>query len=396
MLFDHMLSIGTTPLAETPVARQLELAVDQFRRQRAPLYETLARFSLDEPEILALADEARIPPKPHLLLAVAHFLLLRDLRQDDPPPGGVSVGEHGVLAAHFGLDPAAAEPGRGAAGSGAELRRAWRDFCLGRRGEIARLLATRALQTNEIGRCTALLPAFEWLARRHGGAPLALLELGASAGLNLLFDRYGYHYRDYQGGDRVCGVVDAPVALDCALRGPRIPPLPGAEMPAVDFRMGNDLFPLDLSDPDDRLWLRALVWPDHQRRKTLLERTLAMLAGPAGDRAAEPLPRVVAGDLLEFLPHALPRVPPGAVACVVHSFVVSQIPRAAHTKLEGLLTEHGRHHRLYRLSFELLDDGEPKLELVRYEGGRRHHELLAMASGHGLWLDWRTDGGDPR
>lgn len=108
-------------------------------------------------------------------------------------------------------------------------------------------MLTRATQTNEPARCAALLPA---LATIDG--PLALVEVGTSAGLCLYPDRYGY---DYDG--RPVG-PPSPVQLRCTTSGPV--PVPTA-LPEVVARIGIDLNPLDVTDPDDLAWLRALVWP---------------------------------------------------------------------------------------------------------------------------------------
>src|SRR3954471_746991 len=115
-------------------------------------------------------------------------------------------------------------------------------------GDADRLRATmlsRATQTNEAARCTALLPL---LAALPG--PLALIEVGASAGLCLYPDRYGYSYDGRPVGP------PSPVQLRCTTSGPL--PLPAA-LPEVVARIGVDLDPLDVTDPDDLAWLRALV-----------------------------------------------------------------------------------------------------------------------------------------
>jgi hypothetical protein len=115
-------------------------------------------------------------------------------------------------------------------------------------GERLRMTMTaRATQTNEPARCAALLPV---LARLDG--PLALIEVGASAGLCLYPDRYSYEYDGRPVGAR------SPVHLRCTTTGDL--PLP-ARLPDVAARIGIDLNPLDAADPDDRAWLRALVWP---------------------------------------------------------------------------------------------------------------------------------------
>jgi len=115
--------------------------------------------------------------------------------------------------------------------------------------ELTQVMLARRTQTNEPARCATLLPALARLPE-----PLALIEVGASAGLTLLFDRYTYDY----GGHLIAGSdPDAP-ALRCAVRGPV--PLP-ARLPAIAWRAGLDLNPLDVARDDDVRWLSCLVWP---------------------------------------------------------------------------------------------------------------------------------------
>jgi Uncharacterized protein conserved in bacteria (DUF2332) len=117
------------------------------------------------------------------------------------------------------------------------------------RAELTQVIMTRRTQTNEPARCAVLLPALAQLPQ-----PLALIEAGASAGLNLLLDRYSYDYSGY----RLAGLdPDAPV-LRCDPRGPV--PLP-ARIPAISWRAGLDLNPLDVTREDDVRWLSCLVWP---------------------------------------------------------------------------------------------------------------------------------------
>ena len=114
---------------------------------------------------------------------------------------------------------------------------AFRAFVVGHQDDLRDLMSVRSTQTNEPGRCAVLLPLLAALT-----PPIALLEVGASAGLCLLPDRYGYDY----GGHRV-GPPDSPVIFSCEPRGPV--PVPEA-VPEVAWRLGVDLHPLDVTDPD--------------------------------------------------------------------------------------------------------------------------------------------------
>ncbi|MFL6097703.1 MAG: DUF2332 domain-containing protein, partial [Blastococcus sp.] len=174
------------------------------------------------------------------------------------------------------------------------------------RARLRAIMTARATQTNEPARCAALLPL---LARLDG--PLALVEVGASAGLCLYPDRYSYEYDGRPVGAR------SPVHLTSTTTGDV--PLPG-RLPDVVARIGIDLNPLDPADPDDRAWLRALVWPGPNAEDRL--RRLDAAAKLAGQEPA----RMLSGDLVDRLPDALALVPAGCTVVVFHTAVLPYVP----------------------------------------------------------------------
>ena len=185
----------------------------------------------------------------------------------------------------------------------AEFRR----YLLGNWPVIGAEVRSRAVQTNEVGRCAVLLPVLAALPQ-----PLALLDVGASAGLCLYPDRYAYRY-----GDHVVGGGD-PV-LDCAATG-LVPP---TRVPEVVWRAGLDLNPLDVTDPADVAWLDALIWPEHAERRARLRAAAAVVA-------AEP-PLLLRGDAVDDLAALAARAPAGATLVVFHTSVLYHLfePRRA-------------------------------------------------------------------
>ncbi|MGK5520604.1 DUF2332 domain-containing protein [Micromonospora sp. URMC 107] len=179
---------------------------------------------------------------------------------------------------------------------------AFRDFALANWPAIEAELRTRATQTNEPGRCAVLLPVLAALPQ-----PLALLEVGASAGLCLHPDRYAYRY-----GDHTLGAGE-PV-LECAATGLA----PPERLPEVVWRAGLDLNPLRVTDPADVAWLDALIWPEHTHRR-------ARLRAAAAVAAADP-PLLARGDLVDDLPALAARAPAGATLVVFHTSVLYQVP----------------------------------------------------------------------
>lgn len=203
---------------------------------------------------------------------------------------------------------------------------------------------SRATQTNEPARCAALLPLLAALPQ-----PLALIEVGASAGLCLYPDAYAYAY-DYDGA-AVGG--PSPVTLACATSGPV--PVP-TRLPVVASRTGIDLNPLDPADPDDRAWLRALIWPGRPDRVARLEAALDLAA-------AEPA-RMLTGHLLDELEGAVAATPPGATAVVFSTAVLAYLPE-----------DERRLHRAGRPAARALDLPGGRLRAPRRPGpaaGRPH------------------------
>jgi Uncharacterized protein conserved in bacteria (DUF2332) len=179
---------------------------------------------------------------------------------------------------------------------------AFGDYVVANWPAIAAELRRRSTQTNEPGRCAVLLPLLANLPQ-----PLALLEVGASAGLCLYPDRYAYRYGDHRVG------AGRPV-LECTATGLT----PPDRVPEVVWRGGLDLNPLDVTDPADLAWLDALIWPEHRHRRTRL-RDAASVA------ATEP-PLLVRGDLVDDLPALATQAPDGATLVVFHTSVLYQVP----------------------------------------------------------------------
>jgi hypothetical protein len=207
------------PMQTETHAQRFERFAEQECRGVSPLYERLSLGIAADPELLALAAHAGAgQPAPNLLLAAVHFLLLKGARH--------------ALSAHY---PSVRRPSaRGAPAPLDELGEpypAFRSFCDEHAATLQHLISTRLVQTNEVRRSACLLPAFGLVARRGGDRPLALVEIGASAGLNLLWDRYGYDY----GQGRRYGDPHSPVQISCTPRGTSLRPFP-QKFPLVVFR----------------------------------------------------------------------------------------------------------------------------------------------------------------
>ena len=179
-------------------------------------------------------------------------------------------------------------------------------FVTARWGAVADTMMAHRTQTNEPGACATLLPLLASLP-----APLALVEVDASAGLCLYPDRYSYRYTTSLGEYRL---GDSEIVLTCAVTGPV--PLP-ERLPKVVWRTGLDLNPLQANSEDDRRWLASLIWSEQIDRAERLGRAL--------DQVAADPPRLDTGDLLVDLPGLLADAPQGATVVVFHSAVAAYL-----------------------------------------------------------------------
>jgi hypothetical protein len=345
----------------TPVERARERfarSVEQEFSGVSPLYARLAAGLAGDPELCALAAQARQDqPLPVFFLGAVHYLLGQE--PDQP------------LAAFYpDLAGEAVAPG--------DPYPLFHAFCLEHQAALLDLLTTRRVQTNEVQRCACLLPAFGLVAARGGGQPLALVEVGASAGLNLLWDRYGYHYSD---GTRL-GDAHASVQITCTLRGEHRPPLP-ATFPPIASRVGLDLNPIDLRDPDALRWLRALIWPEQANRAALLEQAVAVAR-------ADP-PPLRAGDALVLLPEVFAAIPLDTTLCVWHSYTLNQFPHEAREQFVALLAAESTRRDVYDIWMEGFPGDRPHIRLLAYHAGEQTEQILAHCSPHGYWLEWLNE-----
>lgn len=345
---------GRAPREE--LSRRFARFAQGLSAHHSPLYSRLAAGIAADPELLALAGHAASRPEPNLFLSAVHLLLL----------GGA---QHPVARFYPNLSDGATHRG--------DPYPPFRSFCLEHADGIREIISTRRVQTNEVRRCALLLPAFGAVAGRTG-RPLALVEVGASAGLNLLFDRYTYDY----GEGRTAGDPRSAVHISCEVRGDvEELPLP-PRLPAVASRVGLDLNPLDVRDPEPALWLEALIWPEeYAHRAPLLQSAINVVR--------QDPPKLVRGDALDLLPEVLEVVPAGATACVFHTFTVNQFSEEARRRFGDLLRKHANKRDLYRISIEWLGaEDAPLLTLSALERGDETETLLARCDDHGEWIKW--------
>ena len=300
----------------------------------SPTYEALARAVADSPTLLGLLDEMPlIKRQPNLLLASARL-------------GGAPIEDPSTFVEAV-ID-------------------AW--------DRISSIIATRATQTNEAARTGTFLPI---IAQLDG--PITLIEVGCSAGLCLYPDRYRI---SYDGAAPL--VADSPVSIEVAATG-AVPIL--RRLPDVVARIGVDLNPIDVADPEARAWLEALVWPEHTQR---LERLRAAMRVVADDP-----PTLIAGDLVDTIDDALALVPDGATPVVFHSAVLNYVSRADRQRFAARLDEHPDVVWISNEGPGVLDGVTTDLVVPVHAHNAAHFlvvlggcDVIGMSDPHGSWIMW--------
>ncbi|WP_223478660.1 DUF2332 domain-containing protein [Oricola indica] len=251
-----------------------------------------------------------------------------------------------------------------------------------RHGEFIAQFLDSPPQTNETARSAVLLPAFLWLAKRCG-LPLAVSEIGSSAGLNQNWHRYRYDYGSWTWGDE-----NSPVVLPCEWRG-GTPPAP---VPVtVAESAGCDIAPIPIDREEDRLRLRSYVWADQTTRLDRLNGALRI--------AKDFPPQVETADAGRFLAGRLNMPRTGHLHVIFHTIMWQYMPAAEQGAVAALIKDAGTRATAYAplawLRFE--PDGKPDgaaLSVTLWNGDSADGETLPLGRGdyHGRWIDWAPAG----
>jgi hypothetical protein len=223
-----------------------------------------------------------------------------------------------------------------------------------------------------------LLPCFLEAVRRAGAAELDLIELGPSAGLNLVWDRYRYRYA---GGS--WGPESAPLELS----GEERRPVPGELLtivPRVRSRVGVDASPIDVTSDEGARLLRCFVWPDQTWRLELLDRAIEALR-------ADP-PELVRGEVAEELPRLLAHRRSGALTVVYQTAVLGYLPPERTKRVYAVLDEAATEGPLAYVGTHQPARGVHTHYGLAVRIWPAEREIVAEADFHGAWLDWLGSG----
>jgi hypothetical protein len=312
--------------------REQFAAVPEFAA--SPLYTALAHVVAEEDSLLGLARAAGRGQYPtFLFFASIHYLLLTGTDHD--------------LASFY--PSVVGDAARRPADAGPSLI----SFCGEYKREILELIQTRLVQTNAVQRSLALRIGLVAVARDLS-APVHLIEIGASAGVHLRFDKYGYRL-----GEKHFGNTDSPVQIEAELVGGDPPPDLDNIPPIVSIS-GVDLHPLDPRDPDDRRWLEALVWPDNRREARLLEEALVVVA-------SDP-PPVRAGNAIDICPQLAAELPNGEPRVVFTVATRMHVPHDQLDAFDAAIDSLGENAPLYLLTLDRPLHPDPRPQPARAGG----------------------------
>jgi hypothetical protein len=311
------------------------LAQSELAEGRSPLYARLWRELADASAVTAIVGPEPAWDAPLRLMAGLHYLVLTGAATWD--------GTDDALVDHK------------------QFLREW--------------VATRGVQTNEVQRCWTLLPCFLEATRRAGAEALDLVELGPSAGLNLVWDRYGYSYA--HGGWASPG---ATLHLS-GNEGRHVPADLLERRPAVRSRTGIDRSPIDVTSDAGALLLKSFVWADQTERLERLDAAIAALR-------ADP-PELIKGDLAGRLPGILEGLAGSdALTVVWETAVLGYVPEEGRRRVYDTIARYGERHPIAFVQTRRASSGVTAhygLTLQSPPGGL---EEVAFATHHGDWLDW--------
>jgi hypothetical protein len=347
-----------------------------------PLYRRLNLGAAEDRDLLDLM--VRVVPqgqrRPNLILAAVHHLLL----------GGA---ESPLARWYPTLNGGVAPPPVDEDDPYPEFHR----FVFDHLDAVEPLLRAGSTQTNEPNRSCLWHVALREAAADDpevDGRPIALVEVGASAGLNLLVDRYAYDF----GDGVVRGAVDSPVRLASELRS-EAPPHLDVPLPDIVERVGVDLDPINVRDAEATRWLQACVWPEQLDRHERLRAALTLAA-------ADP-PTIVQGDAVDEIADVVEECPDDAHVVVVNSWAMVYLERSRREAFATILDRLGASRPLTWISAEhptclaLFRDPDGPVDpaegmsrslvgMARWRAGRREVSTPALVHPHLRWMDWRA------
>lgn len=320
----------------------------------SPLYKMLSLKIAKDDDLLELCTHARSgQPVPNLLFGAVHYLLLtghNDKLREFYPSIVANPKDKNDAFPYF------------------------KAFCMAHKEEIIALLQTKLVQTNEVRRCGYLYPVFCYIYEKTN-KPLALIEIGTSAGLQLLWDKYAYRYNN----DEIYGSAHSGLTISAQIKGDKTPFLQRIS-PPVATRIGVDLNTIDLNNETERQWLKALIWPEHEERLQMFEQ--------ASNIVKEHPIKLVDGDGVGLLEKFVQDILADTTVCVFHTHVANQMPEEVKHDLLNKVKSIGNKRDIFHIYNNIQD---LNLHLDYYVNGVAYEQTIAETDGHGRWFKWMLE-----
>ncbi len=322
----------------------------------SPFYYELSTKIAADDHLLEIAVFCRQgQPMPNLLLGAVHFLLLSnptvELATYYP-----SINRATQSKLPFGL---------------------FKAYCLANMEAIKTILATKIVQTNALNRAAYLMPVIFSLFEEN--TTINLMDIGTSAGLTLNFDLYEYDY----GAKGKFG--NSSVKINSEVRKGELPKF--AKNITIQNKIGIDQNPLDIKDPQNALWLKALIWPDREQRFTRIEQAIEV----AQTSNIQLIKAMEISDFKRIIQAQSQDVP----FVVYHTHVLYQFTEEAKTEFWQMLDKIGQERNFYYLAAEgasvLRNDyglSGVLVELTEYKNGIKTTKLMARTNGHANWVEF--------
>jgi len=336
----------------TTLSKQFSTFAKNECYNSSPLYEHLAmQIAEDEDLLLIASTRSNGQPAPNLLFAAVHYLLIAHPNNE--------------LARYYPSLTTTPKPL-------ASVYPFFKKFVLTYAHEITVLLQERLVQTNEIRRCAYLYPMMTEIYQTHQ-MPLAFIEIGASAGLQLAMDQYNYCYNETLAVDN----SDSELVLATHNTGDALPPSISHPF-VVAQRIGIDLNPLDVTNDKDVAWLQALIWPEHHERRTLLKKAIPIVKQLDVQH--------MKGDALEHLTTISGQIKKDKMLVIFHTHVANQMPLHLRHQLMDRIKEISIERPLYHC-YNNLFDRQLHQDFVHH-GEIKSIRTIEQTDGHARWFKW--------
>ncbi|GAA3983835.1 DUF2332 domain-containing protein [Mucilaginibacter dorajii] len=323
------------------------------------LYYKLSNEIANDEGLLKIASNTRVgQPIPNIFFASVHYLLLKNSK-NELASYYPSIQRKQVSEIPFAI---------------------FKSFCLESEDEIKKIISTRIVQTNVINRCAYLMPIFSKIIADEN-RPTTIIDIGTSAGLTLNFDKYEYWYND----QKIFG--DSKVINKSTIIESAIPEIYNISQPIL--KIGIDQNIIDLTEKDEILWLKALVWTDQLERFVAIDEALKL-------DELKNIKFIRADTILNFEREIL-KADSNQNLIVYSTHVLYQFTQEQKADFYAMLERVGQERDFYFLSVEgiknLLDRYNTKeivIELTHFKNKQRTEIFLAETNGHGNWIKWNN------